>query len=288
MCARAGCSRVGLPTAGKRCPECRFVTTAMSLELSTRLREEQARRAELASIAGNGALIAQAADAMHAPVIGACVVKPPGGNHAGLKALAVGVALINQNPVADYVATGATYAMIKNHSRNATEIGRLVTERMALALADDGFVVFEMHPKEMLVRKNIVGLLYTDVRDIRVEPGREPMVIVLLRSNESFRLGAPGNTDNNAVAVFNLLKQKVAEVEHLPSRLEMQQAASAQAQNQYQAPRPSQPEAPASPAAAASQVDALERLERLAALHQAGHLTADEFAAQKAKLLDLL
>jgi hypothetical protein len=57
------------------------------------------------------------------------------------------------------------------------------------------------------------------------------------------------------------------------------------------APAPSQPAAPAPPAAAppaAPAADPMEQLTKLAALKQQGLLTDEEFATQKAKLLDQL
>jgi hypothetical protein len=57
------------------------------------------------------------------------------------------------------------------------------------------------------------------------------------------------------------------------------------------APAPPQPAAPAPPAAAppaAPAADPMEQLTKLAALKQQGLLTDEEFATQKAKLLDQL
>jgi hypothetical protein len=79
--------------------------------------------------------------------------------------------------------------------------------------------------------------------------------------------------------------QREAEQEERLQTLEAQQYAAPQ---QQYAPPPQQyappPPAPA-PAPAASQADMIAQLEQLGRLHEAGVLTDEEFAAQKAKLL---
>jgi len=63
-----------------------------------------------------------------------------------------------------------------------------------------------------------------------------------------------------------------------------QDAAIEQAQQpQYAAPAP----APAAPASAGLTADSMAELERLGKLHSSGVLTDEEFAAAKAKVLDL-
>jgi hypothetical protein len=224
---------------------------------------------------GNTSLIPAAADANHGSVDAACVVTPPGGKFALARGVMFGFALPGGAAI-EGLGAAAAYSLIKNQARNATEIGRFVTDRMALVLDREGAYVYEMHPKKLFVRKLLFAVPYVEIMDVRVEEGRQSLVIVTLRSTQSFRLRGPGGP-NKAAEVFKLLKQRARGHLMLPQQPVIPPPPPPLSATPGPATTPTEPSRPES--------DPLERLERLAGLHGAGYLTDDEFAAQKAKLL---
>ncbi len=227
-------------------------------------------------VIGNAALIPSAVDANHGPVDAACVVTPPGGRFAFARSAAFGLSLSGGSAI-DGPGAAAAYALIKNQARNATGIGQLVTDRMAMILDADGVYVYEMHPKKLLVRRLLFAVPYHEIMDVRVEEGRESLVIVTLRSAQSFRLRGPGG-GNNAAGVFHLVQQRASGHLSLPPN----PASTPSRETTSAAPAHDSAESPP------GQIDALEKLERLAALHASGHLSDEEFAAQKTRLLSAI
>ena len=110
------------------------------------------------------------------------------------------------------------------------------------------------------------------------------------------RIGRPGlmgTVARTAVVAGTATAVSGSVQRHQANKYEEQQmqAQQAAAQQAPAAPAPAAPApaapAPAAPAASGISDDALDQLQKLSALHSAGALTDEEFAAAKAKILGL-
>ena len=108
------------------------------------------------------------------------------------------------------------------------------------------------------------------------------------------RIGRPGlmgTVARTAVVAGTATAVSGSMQRHQAEKYEQQQAQQAQAQPQQAPPPQAQAPAPAAAAPAASgggiSDESLEQLQKLSALHSAGALTDEEFAAAKAKILGL-